>query len=415
MSNLTGTEHLMGEVMEIIGHEINAAKAKSTNFVPVLVGDPGIGKSESLKALAADMNMGAAIFSLGALPMEWFSGLPEFGNTTIDPSYSVEKKTEIRTTEWTMSDLIRSINIQTEKAVEEGKEGLVVLLDDIHLVEPIVQKYLFEFFQNKTLQNFKIHEKAYFVGAMNGKDSAGLEGFLSAVLNRMALYFVKFDAEYWYANIGANLHPYVASFARNGVSDKYFIGANSTDGASPSPRAWTELSQIIFNLEDSYKISSSDSKKKTSGAGYRKIDLVKFNSVLRIMTEARVGIEATVEFMKHVKMFQTLDFDSILQRKIMVDVPLDIGDQVLMAFIVRYMKDASDAEFVVDMLKHNQQQRTFISVFINEFDILIKGLSKMPKSKIKDAVTHLNKIIVDKKRVDSDLVDVLVEGLLDIK
>ena len=139
-----------------------------------------------------------------------------------------------------MSDLVRTINIKAEQAVANGKRGLMVLLDDVHLVEPIVQKYLFEFFQNKTLQNFKLHEKAFLVAAMNGKDSAGLENFHSAVINRMAFYFAEFDKEFWYQNIGHTLHPYIASFA-SGPNDRYFTGANATDGASPSPVSYTHL------------------------------------------------------------------------------------------------------------------------------------------------------------------------------
>lgn len=397
MANLIGTDYLMGEVMQVLEFEVRAAQNKTTNFVPVIVGDPGTGKSKSIEALAEKMNMAIAIFSLGALPMEWFSGLPEFGTETIDPKYSVEKKTEIRTTEWTMSDLIRSINVQTENAMADGREGMIVLLDDIHLVEPIIQKYLFEFFQNKTLQNFKIHENAHFIGAMNGKDSAGLEGFLSAVLNRMALYFTKFDKDFWYHNVSHMLHPYMASFA-TGPNDKYFTGANSTDGASPSPRAWTELSLMIPDIEEHAKGKPSE-----------------INPLLQIIAEARVGREAAIEFMKHVKIFQKFDFDSVLEKKDpKLTISTDTGDQILMAFIIRYMKTKEDAEYVIDILNHNRDRRTFISVFINEFDILFKGIHKMPEGKTKVALTELSNLITDEDKIDSELIDIVVDGLLDI-
>ncbi len=396
-SEIQGRDHLMGDVMNIIRLEINASVKGNTSLVPVIVGDPGIGKSASLNNMAEEMNYDSYTVSLGALPMEWFSGLPDFATETMDPKYSVEEKTEIKTTIWTMSDLVRSINVKTENALKSGKNGLVVLLDDIHLVEPMVQKYLFEFFQNKTLQNYRIHEKAVMVGAMNGKDSAGLESFLSAVINRMALYKAKFDKEFWYKHVGRTLHPYVASFA-SGPNDKYFSGANSTDGASPSPRTWTELSNIIAGAEE-----------MTKG------NLNELNHVLGIMAEARVGSEAAVEFMKHVKIFQKFDFETVLEKKDPAfKVSDDISDQILMAFIIRYIRSEGDAKYLIDIINNNMGRRTFISIFVAEFDTLYSGISKMPEGKSKEAFKKLADLIVDEEAVDSKLIDVIVEGLLDV-
>ncbi len=396
-SEIQGRDHLMGDVMNIIKLEINSSVKGHTSLVPVIVGDPGIGKSASLKNMAEEMNYDSFIVSLGALPMEWFSGLPDFAMETMDEKYSVEGKTEIKTTVWTMSDLVRSINVNTENALKDGKKGLIVLLDDIHLVEPMVQKYLFEFFQNKTLQNYRIHEQAVMVGAMNGKDSAGLESFLSAVINRMALYKAKFDKEYWYKYVGRTLHPYVASFA-TGPNDKYFSGANSTDGASPSPRTWTELSGIIAGAEEMTKGNLGD-----------------LNNVLGIMAEARVGSEAAVEFIKHVKLMQAYDFQGILEKKDPnFKVSDDISDQILVAFIIRYIQSEEDAKYLIDIINNNMDRRTFISIFVSEFDILYGSISKMPEGKSKVAFKKLASLITDEEAVDSDLIDTIVESLLDV-
>ncbi len=396
-SEIQGRDHLMSDLMGIMKLEVESAAEGFTSLVPVIVGDPGIGKSASLKNMAEEMNYDSFIISLGALPMEWFSGLPDFAIETMDAEYSLEGKTEVKTTVWTMSDLVRSINVKTENAIAAGKKGLIVLLDDIHLVEPMVQKYLFEFFQNKTLQNYKIHKQALLVGAMNGKDSAGLESFLSAVINRMALYKAKFDKEFWYKYVGKNLHPYVASFAA-GPNDKYFSGANSTDGASPSPRTWTELSGIIPKAE-----------KQARG------NLQTLNHLLGIMAEARVGSEAAVEFVKHVKIFQKFDFESVLSKKDpKFKVTDDISDQILMAFIIRYIKSEEDAKYLIEIINNNMDRRTFISIFVQEFDTLYSGIKDMPAGKSKDAFKKLSDMITDADEVDSDLIDIIVEGLMDV-
>jgi len=408
-----GTEKHMGLVMDVIGTEVNNAMHGRTEMVPTVVGDPGIGKSASLKYMAKQRGFGVYTISLGALPMEYFSGLPEFGEIMVDPKYIVTfsqeqkdamavksaagEKVVAKTAEWTMADLVRSINLAAEASIESGKKGLIVLLDDVHLVEPIVQKYLFEFFQNKTLQNFKLHESAFLVAAMNGKDSAGLEGFLSAVINRMAFYHAKFDKEYWYENIGFGLHPYIASFA-SGPNDKFFTGANATDGPSPSPRAWTDLSDAIQGFEE-------DSA-----------DINTLNLKLQMAAEARVGIEGAVEFMKHIKLFQKFDFEDIFKKKDPnFQVSTDISDQILTAFIIRYIRTKEDAEYLKDILEKNLDKRTFISIFINEFVTMFRSISDMQDPKSKEAYMHLSELLSSEDAVDSKLMDIVVEALTDIR
>jgi hypothetical protein len=397
MAELNGKAYPMGQVMEMIGFEVKAGAAGATTTVPTVIGDPGIGKSASLSALAKKMNMETYIVSLGALPMEWFSGLPDFKSEKIDGDWHSEGKTEVRVTEWTMSDLVRSINSRASKAIADGKQGLMVLLDDVHLVEPIVQKYLFEFFQNKTLQNFKLHEKAYLVAAMNGKDSAGLEGFLSAVINRMAFYFAEFDKEFWYEHVGHTLHPYVASFA-SGPNDRYFIGANATDEASPSPRAWTELSNMIPVIMETYN------------------DPAQLNSRLAMTAESRVGHEAAVEFMNHVKIFQKFDFESIYKEKDPhFRVSEDVSDQILTAFMIRYIRSKEDAEYLKDILNNNHQRRTFISVLMNEFVTIYRNIGDIQDSKTKEGLIHLSNLLTSEDAIDSELIDIVMDSLLDIQ
>ena len=398
MSQLVGSDYPMGQVMDIIGFEVEAMmEGADVNTVPTIIGDPGIGKSASLKHKAKQMGLDAYIVSAGALPMEFFSGLPDFINVTMDPDLHAEGRSEVRGTEWTMSDLVRSINFKTDKAIQEGKKGLMVLLDDLHLVEPMIQKYLFEFFQNKTLQNYRIHKQAYLVAAMNGKDSAGLEDFHSAVINRMAFYFAKFDKEYWYQNVGFQLHPFVASFS-SGPNDRYFTGANATDSASPSPRAWTELASIIPKLE-------------SNSATNREL-----NAKLQMVAESRVGHEAAVEFMKHTKLFQKFDFESIYKKKDpKFKVSRDTSDQILTAFIIRYAKSKEDAEYLKTIIENNLDQRTFLSVLMNEFVTLFRNIQEIQDPKTKEAYIHMSNLLTSDTAIDSELMDIVVDSLLDIQ
>jgi sodium/potassium-transporting ATPase subunit alpha len=74
--------------------------------------------------------MNVFIRSIGALPYEWFSGLPEFEDYVMDKDWHEYQKEFAKSTSWTISDLIKSINEYTEISLSQGKDGLIVLLDD---------------------------------------------------------------------------------------------------------------------------------------------------------------------------------------------------------------------------------------------------------------------------------------------
>jgi hypothetical protein len=213
----------------------------------------------------------------------------------------------------------------------------------------------------------------------------------------MAFYFADFDKEFWYENIGHNLHPYVASFA-SGPNDRYFIGANATDEASPSPRAWTELSNMIPILEETYR------------------EPTQLNTRLSMVAESRVGHEATVEFMNHVKIFQKFDFESILKEKDPAfKVSDDVSDQILTAFIIRYIRSKEDAEYLKDILNTNHQRRTFISVLMNEFVTIYRNIADISDGKTKEGLVHLSNLLTSEDAIDSELIDIVMDSLLDIQ
>ena len=211
----------MKDIPQLIGYEIYAQAIKATTTVPIIAGEPGIGKSAILKDLADQMNLNFFIRSIGAMPYEWFSGLPEFEDIQINKDWHEYGMVQSKATSWTISDLIKSINQYTELSIQQGKKGLMVILDDFHLADQITQKYLFEFLQNKTLQNFKLHPQAYLVGAMNNSEADGAEVLFRAVLDRIALYNVEFDLDFWYSKVGHTLHPAIASFIKHEANLKY--------------------------------------------------------------------------------------------------------------------------------------------------------------------------------------------------
>jgi len=344
----------------VLEDEINAGLEGYSNLVPVIAGAPGIGKSAVIKWLAEKTGKDYIIFSLGAVPYEYLSGLPEFTKTTYNNK-------EVNATEWTLPDIIRAANEATEVAIQNGKSGLIVLLDDIHLMEPAAQKYMFEFFQNKTLQNYKLHQRASLVGAMNDSAAAGLEGFYSAVLDRISLYFVKFDYEFWYENIGLHLSPVIAAFAK--THEALINGAESKDEVSASPRSYSELSGFLNYLLESKGVSQQDASFKAS---------------MQSKALGTIGTKATQSLIEFFDSFVKYDFLKILEDKdVEYEVPDDHMAQIVNAFIIRGVTSNTDVDTVIEIMFNNKDKSVFFSTILSEIALSIQEMPKVDARKKK--------------------------------
>ncbi len=374
------------EATDILIDEIDAGLNGYSNLVPVIIGPPGIGKSAVIKWTADKINQDHYIVSLGAVPYEYLSGLPEFAKTVY------EGKT-VNATEWTLPDIVRSINERTEAAIAAGKDGLVVLLDDIHLMEPAAQKYMFEFFQNKTLQNYKLHPRASLVGAMNDSAAAGLEGFYSAILDRISMYFVKFDYTFWYENIGVDLNSIVAAFAK--THEDSIEGAESKDEVSASPRSYSELSDF-FNYLIEHKGLEANSRE--------------FKDKMTWKATSTIGAKETQNLVEFFNSYIKYDFQKILDEKdINYDIPDDHIEQILTAFIIRSVKTKEQVDTVVEILFNNKDKSVFFSTALSEIALLTQTIPKLKDKTRKTTISYLKKVILAKK--DPEVLAAFVDSM----
>lgn len=386
------TKIKMSLIPSIIGQEIVAQSRGVVKTVPIIAGKPGIGKSEMMKNIGNQLNMNVFIRSLGALPYEWFSGLPEFQDYKVNEDWHEYGVQSSKATSWTISDLIKSINEYTEISLSQGKKGLLVLLDDFHLVDGITQKYLFELLQNKTLQNFKLHKKAYLVGAMNDSELDGMQDLYRAVLDRIAVYSMDFELDYWYSKVGYMLHPIVASFVKNEANIKYLTGEDVMNKVTPSPRSWTEFSQILTSSEQFMK--SSD-----------------YESYLKAFAISRLGEDATLALLDHFKIFMKYDFESIASGKISVDISNDVIDQIIYSMVVRAIIDEKTARVVVDIINKNKEKKIFYNNAINELIELNKQKSNFQEAKMNGISYAYNQLLFDEENLD-DVLESLLDELM---
>lgn len=374
------------DATDILIDEIESGLNGYSNLVPVIVGPPGIGKSSVIKWTADKINQDHYIVSLGAVPYEYLSGLPEFAKTEYNGK-------TVNATEWTLPDIVRSINERTEIALAAGKDGLVVLLDDIHLMEPAAQKYMFEFFQNKTLQNYKLHDRATLVGAMNDSAAAGLEGFYSAILDRISMYFVKFDYSFWYENIGVDLNSIVAAFAK--THEDSIEGSESKDEVSASPRSYSELSEF-FNFLLEHKGIEPNSKE--------------FKAKMAYKAASTIGAKETQNLVEFFNSYIKYDFQKILDDKdVGYEIPDDHIEQILTAFIIRSVKTKEQVDTVIEILFNNKDKSVFFSTALSEIALLTQTIPKLKDKTRKGTVTYLKKVILAKK--DPEVLAAFVDSM----
>jgi len=352
MNGFNGKKMKMSEALELVKIELLAQEAGRVKQVPTLAGRPGIGKTESLRALGKKLGYELITVQLSAVAPEEFSGIPDFLDAPEEFSkkYSINKVGGAKFTRWSVPELVALANYRAEKIKQEGGKGVVVLFDDIHAADPALERYMFNLFLDKTVGQYKLADNVLVCAAMNDSDEAGFRGFNAAVLDRLAVYSVEFNFDDWYKIMGATLDPMVASYLRN--HQERMTADETTDKVSPSPRSWTELSNLVkFAREKGVKISGS---------------------MLRNMAAARVGDEAAAELVKFNITYEKFNFEKMIKKPAKeITVPSDPIDQVMFGTLVRYAKTEEEGKTIAELIEtKGDQAPVFVSELINEIIIL---------------------------------------------
>ena len=377
----TANKMSMKNAIELVKFELMAQEAEAVKQVPTLAGRPGIGKTESLKALAEELGYALITVQLSAIAPEEFSGIPEFLDAPAEFSkkFSVAGVGGAKFTRWTVPELVANANYKAEKIATQGGKGVIVLFDDIHAADPALERYMFNLFLDKTVGQYKLADNVLVCAAMNDSDEAGFRGFNAAVLDRLAVYPVDFDFDYWYQIMGGNLDHVVAAYLR--AHKERAQGDESVDKVSPSPRSWTELSNFI-------KFMRSKNVKIT-------------NEMLKNAARARVGDEVAAELVKFNIIYERFDLESKIKLPAdQIEVPSDMVEQIMFANIIRYIDSDEKAKKVIELIKRNIDNNLFIAEIVNEAAVMHKGKKNKHIAKLIDFFVevndeNINKIIFD--------------------
>ena len=207
----------------------------------LLIGPPGIGKTQIMEQIAAEENVGLVSYTITHHTRQSAIGLPFIEKRVYDG-------VEHTVTEYTMSEILGSVYELTEKTgIREG----ILFLDEINCVSETLAPMMLQFLQCKTFGNQKLPEGWLIVAAGNPPEyNRSVRDFDVVTLDRVKRITVEEDFPVWkeYA-LRKGLHGAVISYLDLKKENFYRI-ENSADGMQfATARGWEDLSEILYAYE----------------------------------------------------------------------------------------------------------------------------------------------------------------------
>ncbi|BAL00877.1 hypothetical protein OBV_36780 [Oscillibacter valericigenes Sjm18-20] len=207
----------------------------------LLMGPPGIGKTQIMEQIAAETGVGLVAYTITHHTRQSAVGLP-----------FIEKRTyggrEFSVTEYTMSEILASVyDLMERTGIREG----ILFLDEINCVSETLAPMMLQFLQCKTFGNQKLPEGWLIAAAGNPPEyNKSVRDFDVVTLDRVKRIDVEEDFAVWkeYAR-RRGLHGAVVSYLDIKKENFYRI-ETTVDGIQfATARGWEDLSELICAYE----------------------------------------------------------------------------------------------------------------------------------------------------------------------
>ena len=207
----------------------------------LLMGPPGIGKTQIMEQIAAETGVGLVAYTITHHTRQSAIGLPFIEKRTYGgETFSV--------TEYTMSEILASVYQMMERT--GLKEG-ILFLDEINCVSETLAPMMLQFLQCKTFGNQKLPEGWTIVAAGNPPEyNKSVRDFDVVTLDRVKRIDVEEDFAVWkeYAQ-RKGIHGAVVSYLDIKKENFYRI-ETTVDGLQfATARGWEDLSELICAYE----------------------------------------------------------------------------------------------------------------------------------------------------------------------
>ena len=207
----------------------------------LLMGPPGIGKTQIMEQIASEQNVGLVAYTITHHTRQSAIGLP-----------FIEKRVyggqEFSVTEYTMSEIIGSVyQLMERTGLREG----ILFLDEINCVSETLAPMMLQFLQCKTFGNQRLPEGWLIVAAGNPPEyNRSVRDFDVVTLDRVRRLDVDADFAVWkeYA-LRRGLHGAVLSYLDIKKENFYRIEATADGQQIVTARGWEDLSELLFAYE----------------------------------------------------------------------------------------------------------------------------------------------------------------------
>lgn len=207
----------------------------------LLVGPPGIGKTQIMEQIAEECKIGLVAYTITHHTRQSAVGLPfikemEFAGK----EYSI--------TEYTMSEIIASVYRKIEEGCPEG----ILFIDEINCVSETLAPTMLQFLQCKTFGNQAVPEGWIIVAAGNPPEyNKSVREFDMVTLDRVRCMQVEADLGVWKAYARSrHIHGAILSYLELRPKNFYRVEADVDGLQFVTARGWEDLSILMQTYEE---------------------------------------------------------------------------------------------------------------------------------------------------------------------
>ena len=223
----------------------------STNEVPLVVGESGIGKTALAKKLAKENNWSLVVIDGNLLKEGEIGGLPtiESYTTTNSNGEKIEKKITV----YAVHNKLREI----DEEIAKGK-SVLLFIDEINRCEHTVQQELMNLILNREINGYKLHDDVKILAAMNPSSKYGSDfdyqvvDMDAAQENRFVWLNMEPDYTQWLSwAIDAGIEQKVIEFIS--TFPEYLHKVNEDD-VRATPRSYERVSKVYKEYKNKMDI-----------------------------------------------------------------------------------------------------------------------------------------------------------------
>ena len=208
----------------------------------LLIGPPGIGKTQIMEQIAKECEIGLVSYTITHHTRQSAVGLPFIRKDTFGGK-------EVSITEYTMSEIIASVY---EKMRETGLKEGILFIDEINCVSETLAPTMLQFLQCKTFGNQAVPEGWIIVAAGNPPEyNKSVREFDMVTLDRVRRMRIEADFSVWkeYA-VKRHIHPALLTYLDLRPANFYVV-ENDVDGMQfVTARGWEDLSSLMKVYEE---------------------------------------------------------------------------------------------------------------------------------------------------------------------